>query len=88
MLPDLIATVILAGMMLIPLVNVIAAVVIGSVIGGAPGALAGICLAVAIMGAERWVLDWIAERSTPVAKRTPPTRVEPALHAAPVEMAA
>ena len=53
MLPDMIATVILAGMMLIPLVNIVAGLIIGSVFGGAGGALAGFCLAVGILAAER-----------------------------------
>lgn len=55
MLPDLIATVILAGMMLVPIINVIVAVVIGSVLGGVPGARGGVGLAVAIMAVERWL---------------------------------
>ena len=56
MLPDLIATVILAGMMLVPLVNVVAGLIIGSALGGAAGALGGFCLAVAILAGERWLI--------------------------------
>ena len=64
MLPDLIATVILAGMMLIPLVNIIAGLIIGSILGGASGALAGFCLAFGILAAERGLIGlWEAHVS-------------------------
>jgi hypothetical protein len=44
MLLDMIAIVILAGMMLIPVVNIFAGVIIGAGLGGAAGACAGLLL--------------------------------------------
>lgn len=55
MLLDTIATIILAGMMLIPVVNVFAGVIVGAGLGGTIGAIAGLLLALSIMAAENFV---------------------------------
>ena len=61
MLLDTIATVILGGMMLIPVVNVFAGVIVGAGLGGVVGAFAGLLLALIIMAAERLFVAWLAE---------------------------
>jgi hypothetical protein len=60
MLLDTIATVILAGMMLVPVINIFAGVIIGAGLGGAAGACAGLVLALAIMAGERLLVVWLA----------------------------
>jgi hypothetical protein len=57
MLLNAIATVILVGMMLIPLVNIAVGAIAGAGIGGLPGGLFGILLGLAISAAEKWVAD-------------------------------
>lgn len=57
MLLDAIATIILAGMMLIPIVNVFVGVVVGAHLGGVPVAAAGALLAVAIIRVEALVFE-------------------------------
>ena len=79
MLPDLIATILLGGMMLIPLVNVITGVVIGSALAGPTGAFGGLCFAFLVMAAERWLIALWSRTPSPVAPRAPvaPARTEP-----------
>jgi hypothetical protein len=60
MLLDMIAIVILAGMMLIPVVNIFAGVIIGAGLGGAAGACAGLLLALIVMAGERVLVAWLA----------------------------
>jgi hypothetical protein len=62
MLLDAIATVILAGLMLIPLVNVIAGGVVGAGLLGPLGGAIGILLAIAITGLETWLADRLGWR--------------------------
>lgn len=62
MLLDAIATVILAGLMLIPLVNVIVGGVLGAGLAGPLGGVLGILLAVAITALETWLADCIGLR--------------------------
>ncbi len=57
MLLEAIATVILAGMMLIPLANLFVGVIVGASLGGAAGALAGFALAAAVTVAEKLIGD-------------------------------
>ena len=57
MLLDAIATVILAGMMLIPVVNVFVGVIVGASVGGLPGAMAGFLLAALVIAAEKLIGD-------------------------------
>jgi hypothetical protein len=57
MLFDAIATVILAGMMFIPLVNIVVGVIFGAGLGGVVGAVVGLSLAVLIMAAEKLIGD-------------------------------
>ena len=61
MLLDTIAIVILAGMMLIPVVNIFAGVIVGAGLGGVVGAFAGLLLALIIMAAERLFVAWLAD---------------------------
>jgi hypothetical protein len=58
MLLDAIATVILAGMMLIPLVNVFVGAIVGAGLVGTPGAAAGVLLALVVTVAEKLIGDW------------------------------
>jgi hypothetical protein len=62
MLLDAIATVILAGLMLIPLVNVIVGGVLGAGLAGPLGGVVGILLAIAITALETWLADWLGLR--------------------------
>ena len=55
MLLDAIALLILAGMMFIPLVNVIVGVVVGAGLAGPPGALCGLMSALAITAAQKMI---------------------------------
>ena len=84
MLLDMIAIVILAGMMLIPVVNIFAGVIIGAGLGGAAGAGAGLLLALIVMAGERGLVAWLAAeanehgvRKSKVA-RTPSMTARPA----------
>ncbi len=86
MLLDAIATVILAGMMLVPLVNVIVGGVLGAGLAGPLGGVVGILLAIAVTALETWLADVLglrdprpettdgkepaAEDEAPVAERT------------------
>lgn len=61
MLVDAIAGVILAGMMLIPLINLIVGTIVGASLGGAPGIVVGVLLALGITAAQSWYwrrLEW------------------------------
>lgn len=58
MLLDTIATIILAGMMLVPVVNIFAGIIVGAGLGGAIGALAGLLLALSIMAVESFIGSW------------------------------
>ena len=55
MLLDTVATVILAGMMLIPLVNIFVGIIVGAWFAGLPGGLLGLALAIAVTAAEKLV---------------------------------
>ena len=57
MLVDAIAIVILTGMMFVPLVNVLVGAIVRSGVGGIPGCIAGIVLAIAITLAEKVIGD-------------------------------
>ncbi len=57
MLLDAIATVMLAGLMLVPLLNVIVGGVGGAGLAGPVGGIIGILLAIAITALERWLVD-------------------------------
>ncbi len=86
MLLDAIATVILAGMMLVPLVNVIVGGVLGAGLAGPLGGVVGILLAIAVTALETWLADClglrdlrvepatataaVSEEQAPVAERT------------------
>ena len=52
---DAIALVILAGMMLIPFVNIVVGVIVGAGFGGVFGAVAGLSLALLVMAAEKLI---------------------------------
>jgi len=61
MLVDAIASVILAGMMLIPLINLIVGTIVGASVAGAPGIVVGVLLALGITVAQGWYwrrLEW------------------------------
>jgi hypothetical protein len=80
MLLDAIATVILAGLMLIPFLNVIVGAVIGAGLAGPPGAFAGILTGVAIVSLETFIADRLGWRdlrcvSPDVAERLVDERV-------------
>jgi hypothetical protein len=62
MLLDAIATVILAGLMLLPLLNVVVGGVAGAGLLGPLGGLAGILLAIAITALETWLADRLGWR--------------------------
>jgi hypothetical protein len=62
MLLDAIATIILGGMMLIPLVNVIVGAIAGAGLGGPLGGTIGIGLAIAVTYAETWLADRLGWR--------------------------
>ena len=70
MLFEGIAIIVLVGMMTIPLINIVVGVVGGALLGGVPGALAGLSLAVLIMTAEKLAgdrLGWFAsDLATPM----------------------
>jgi hypothetical protein len=74
MLLDAIATAILAGLMFIPLVNVIVGGVVGAGLAGPLGGFVGILLAVAIAAAETWLADRMGWRDLRVAS---PDALEP-----------
>lgn len=62
MLLDAIATVILAGLMLVPLINVIVGGVAGAGLLGPLGAVAGVLLALGITWLEVWLADCLGWR--------------------------
>lgn len=66
---DAIATVILAGLMLVPIVNVIVGGVVGAGLAGPLGGVLGILLAIAVTALETWIADCLGLRDL---------RVEPA----------
>ena len=55
LLLDVIACVILTGMMLVPIVNLIAGVILGAALGGVPGGVLGFLLAVVVTVAEKMI---------------------------------
>jgi hypothetical protein len=57
MLFDAIATVILVGMMFIPLVNIVVGLIFGAGLGGVVGAFVGLSLAILIIAAEKLIGD-------------------------------
>jgi hypothetical protein len=57
MLLDAIATIILAGMMMVPLVNIVVGLILGAGLGGAFGGIAGLALALGITAAEKLIGD-------------------------------
>jgi hypothetical protein len=57
LLLDAIACVILTGMMLVPIVNLIAGAILGAALGGAPGGVVGFLLAIIVAVAEKVVAD-------------------------------
>jgi len=52
---DAIALVILAGMMLIPFVNIVVGIIVGAGVGGIFGAVAGLLLSVLVIAAEKLI---------------------------------
>jgi hypothetical protein len=86
MLLDMIAIVILAGMMLIPVVNIFAGVIIGAGLGGAAGACAGLLLALIVMAGERVLVAWLAAEAREPGP--PHTAVAPAAAHVPARQAA
>ena len=80
MLLDAIATVILAGLMLIPFLNVVVGAVIGAGLAGVPGVFAGVVTGLAIVAIETFVADRLGWRdlrciSTDVAEGLADERV-------------
>lgn len=57
LLLDAIASIILMGMMLLPIVNVVEGVILGAALGGVPGGVAGLLLAVIVTVAEKMIAD-------------------------------
>lgn len=57
MLLDAIAAIILAGLMVVPIVNAVVGAFVGAAVAGPPGAGAGLLLAVLITAAEKWLSD-------------------------------
>lgn len=86
MLLDTIATIILAGMMLIPVVNVFAGVIVGAGLGGTIGAIVGLLLALSIMAVESFIATRLSsfERKREIkrarAARAPPPAERPYRH--------
>ena len=89
MLLDAIATVILAGMMLIPLVNVFVGVIVGAGLVGTPGAVAGVLLAIVVTAAEKLIGDqrgWfdvaceVNDTATDAARQGAGARLNPKRH--------
>jgi hypothetical protein len=50
---DAIASVILLGMMLVPVVNIIVGIIVGAALAGPFGAICGALIAIAITGAQK-----------------------------------
>ena len=82
MLLGTIAAVILGGMMLVPIINMVAGAFIGAAIAGPPGAAAGFLLAILITVAQKWMIErfgWgevrciLSEPESPVLVTSPPT---------------
>jgi hypothetical protein len=84
MLLDTIATVILAAMMLIPLINMLVGVIVGAVVAGVWGAVAGLAVAHFITVAENWLFERVSLSSYLVAERRDPTSHSPATASAPL----
>jgi hypothetical protein len=63
LLVDAIATVILAGLMLVPIVNVIAGGVVGAGLAGPLGGVIGILLAIGVTALETWLADRLGLRN-------------------------
>ena len=57
MIFDAIATIVLCGMMAIPLINIVVGLIAGAWLGGPAGALIGLALAVLIAATEKWASD-------------------------------
>jgi hypothetical protein len=78
MLVDTIATVILAAMMLIPLINMLVGAIVGAVVAGVWGAGAGLAIAHFITVTEKWLFERVHLSSYLVAERRDPTGRSPA----------
>jgi hypothetical protein len=77
MLFDAIAAIILAGMMLIPLVNIVVGIVVGAGLAGVSGALVGLALAAFIMATEKLIGDrrgWFVPSQVSAAVEEPRRR--------------
>jgi hypothetical protein len=72
MVLDAIATVILAGLMLVPFLNVVVGGVGGAGLLGPLGAVAGVVLAVGITWVEVWLADALGWRDLSVAPAAAP----------------
>jgi hypothetical protein len=57
LLLDAIASIILMGMMLVPIVNLFAGGILGAALGGVPGVVAGLLIAVIVTVAEKMIAD-------------------------------
>ena len=57
LLLDAIASVILLGMMMVPIVNIFAGIILGAALGGVPGGVLGFLLAVIVIVAEKIVAE-------------------------------
>lgn len=55
---DAIATVIIIGMMFIPLINLLVGAIVGAGLGGILGGIVGIALALLITAIEKMISDW------------------------------
>ncbi len=82
MLLDTIATIVLAGMMLIPLVNVVAGVIVGAGLGGSIGAMAGLVIALSIMAAENFMIGHVLRHEAKRARKARVATAKPRAHAA------
>ena len=73
MIFDAIATIVLCGMMLVPLINIVVGIIVGAWLGGPLGALVGLAFAVLIAAIEKWVADQLGwfEPETTTAEAAP-----------------
>ncbi len=75
MLLDAIATVILTGLMFIPLVNFVVGGVVGAGLMGPAGAATGVLLALSVTWLEIWVADRLGWRDLQAAPATEPVGI-------------
>jgi hypothetical protein len=79
MLLDIIATIILAGMMLVPLVNIFVGTIVGAGLAGLSGGMLGLALAVVVtaavklVGVRRGWFEVACESDTAIARVQPST---------------